>query len=112
MKQRIFIGLLIIIILYNILGRGRCIWPLCLLNVREGLESNSSSSSSDMIIKNSADVSTLRANLKKGMDRLTALSKRINKNTTKIGNNNSTIKDTVSKANAAQAAHDESTSSS
>ncbi len=110
MKQRIFIGLLIIIILYNILGRGRCIWPLCLLNVREGLESNSSSS--DMIIKNSADVSTLRANLKKGMDRLTALSKRINKNTTKIGNNNSTIKDTVSKANAAQAAHDESTSSS
>ena len=63
MKRRIFIGLLIIIILYNILGRGRCIWPLCLLNVREGLESNSSSS--DMIIKNSADVSTLRANLKK-----------------------------------------------
>ena len=79
--------------------------------MREGLSSDSSADGSDIIIKNSADISTLKENLKKGKDRLKALSKRINKNTTKISDNNSSIKDTVSKANAAQAAHNESTSS-
>ena len=108
MNKRVFTWILVIIILYNMFWRGGCFWPFCFLNLREGL---SSDSSSDKIIKNSADVSTLKANLKKGKDRLKALSKRINNNTTKISDNNSTIKDTVSKANAAQAAHNESTSS-
>ena len=111
MNKRIFTGILVIIILYNMFGRGGCLWPFCFLNLREGLSSDSSADGSDIIIKNSADISTLKSNLKKGKDRLKALSKRINNNTTKISDNNSTIKDTVSKANAAQAAHNESTSS-
>ena len=115
MKKRIFAGILVIIILYNMLGRGGCLWPFCFLNLREGLSSdsssNSSSGSSDMIIKNSADISTLKANLKKGKDRLKALSKQINNNTKKISGNNSTIKNTVNRANAAQAAHTATTAS-
>ena len=111
MLKRIFIGILILIILNNMLGRGRCTPPLCFLNLREGLDSSSSSNTSDMIVKNSADISTLQANLKKGKDRLSKLSKRINDNITQINKNNTTIKGTVSKANAAQAAHDDSTSS-
>ena len=111
MLKRIFIGILVLIILHNMFGRGSCIHPLCFLNLREGLNSNSSSNTSDMIVKNSADVSTLQANLKKGKDRLTKLSKRINDNITQINKNNTTIKSTVSKANAAQAAHNDTTSS-
>ena len=61
------------------LGRGSC-FPtfMCFLNKREGLTSDNKNT--NIVVKNSADFSTLSDNLKKSISRLETLSTQISQN--------------------------------
>ena len=98
--NKILIILLILLIAYNMLGRGLC-FPtfLCFLNKREGLTDDAS----NMVVKNSAEFSTLQDNLKRGISRLEKLSTQITQNKTKTMADRSVIRQTQILARVAKA---------
>lgn len=84
------------------LGRGSC-FPtfMCFLNKREGLISDDKNA--NIVVKNSADFSTLSDNLKKSISRLETLSTQISQNKKNVMGNRTNILKTQILARVAKA---------